>query len=50
MPELLEIEIIKRYLEKDLIGRKIKNVKILNKESFVGNKKKILNSKIVKIM
>jgi formamidopyrimidine-DNA glycosylase len=49
MPELPEIETIKRYLEKDLIGRKIKDVKILNKKSFFGDKKKILNSKILKI-
>jgi formamidopyrimidine-DNA glycosylase len=49
MPELPEIETIKRYLEKDLIGRKIKDVKILNKKSFIGDKKKILNSKILKI-
>jgi formamidopyrimidine-DNA glycosylase len=32
-----------------LIGRKIKDVRILNKKSFIGNKKKILNSKILKI-
>jgi formamidopyrimidine-DNA glycosylase len=49
MPELPEIETIKRYLEKDLIGRTIKDVKILNKKSFFGDKKKILNSKILKI-
>jgi formamidopyrimidine-DNA glycosylase len=49
MPELPEIETIKRYLEKDLIGRKIRDVKILNKKSFIGDKKKILNSKILKI-
>jgi formamidopyrimidine-DNA glycosylase len=49
MPELPEIETIKRYLEKDLIGRKIKDVRILNKKSFIGDKKKILNSKILKI-
>jgi formamidopyrimidine-DNA glycosylase len=49
MPELPEIETIKRYLEKDLIGRKIKDVKILNKKSFIGDKRKILNSKIFKI-
>ena len=49
MPELPEVETIKKYLEKDLIGRKIKDVKILNKKSFYGDKKKILNSKILKI-
>ncbi len=49
MPELPEIETIKRYLEKYLIGRKIKDVRILNKKSFIGDKKKILNSKILKI-
>jgi formamidopyrimidine-DNA glycosylase len=49
MPELPEIETIKRYLEKDLIGRKIEEVKVLNKKSFIGDKKKILNSKILKI-
>jgi formamidopyrimidine-DNA glycosylase len=49
MPELPEIETIKRYLEEDVIGRKIKDVKVLNKKSFLGDKKKILNSKILKI-
>jgi len=49
MPELPEIETIKRYLEKYLMGRKIKEAKILNKKSFIGDKKKILNSKILKI-
>jgi formamidopyrimidine-DNA glycosylase len=49
MPELPEVETIKRYLEKDLIGRKIRDVKVLNKKSFIGDKKKILNSKILKI-
>ncbi len=49
MPELPEIETIKRYLEKDLTGRKIKEVKVLNKKSFIGDKKKVLNSKILKV-
>jgi formamidopyrimidine-DNA glycosylase len=49
MPELPEIETIRRYLEEDVIGRKIKDVRILNKKSFIGDKKKILNSKILKI-
>jgi formamidopyrimidine-DNA glycosylase len=49
MPELPEIETIKKYLEKELIGRKIKDVKIVSKKSFIGDKKKILNSKILKI-
>jgi formamidopyrimidine-DNA glycosylase len=49
MPELPEIETIKIYLEKDLIGKKIKDVEILDKKSFLGDKKKILNFKIVKI-
>jgi formamidopyrimidine-DNA glycosylase len=49
MPELPEIETIKRYLEKDLIGRKIRDVTILNRKSFLGDKNKILNSKILKI-
>jgi formamidopyrimidine-DNA glycosylase len=49
MPEVPEIETIKKYLEKDLIGRTIKDVKILSKKSFIGYKKKILNSKILKI-
>jgi len=49
MPELPEVETIKRYLERDIKGKKIKAVKILNKKSFLGKKNKILNSKILKI-
>jgi formamidopyrimidine-DNA glycosylase len=40
MPELPEIETIKRYLEKDLIRRKIKDVRILNKKVLSGIKRK----------
>lgn len=46
MPELPEVETIKRYLEKEIVGQKILKVKVLNKKSFYGDKRKIVNKKI----
>ncbi|GIW67610.1 MAG: formamidopyrimidine-DNA glycosylase [Candidatus Parcubacteria bacterium] len=49
MPELPEVETIKRYLEKEIIGQKIKNVEIFDKRSFKGEKKKIEGSKVLSL-
>jgi len=49
MPELPEVETIKRYLVKKLKGRKIKDIIILNNKSFYGDKKEIVNSEILNI-
>lgn len=37
MPELPEVEIIKRGLEKKIIGLKIQKIQVINKKSFTGN-------------
>ncbi len=47
MPELPEVESIKRYLEKEIIGQKILKVKVLNQKSFYGDKRKIIDKKIL---
>jgi formamidopyrimidine-DNA glycosylase len=49
MPELPEVETIKRYLEKDIIGQKILEVKILDKKSLKGNKNLLVKRKILEI-
>lgn len=49
MPELPEVETIKRGLGRVLIGQQIKSVQILNKKQFQGNVKILLNKKITKL-
>lgn len=46
MPELPEVETVKRQLEKRIVGRKINQIKILEKKQFFGNPEKILGQKI----
>ncbi|GIW66729.1 MAG: formamidopyrimidine-DNA glycosylase [Candidatus Parcubacteria bacterium] len=47
MPELPEVETIKKSLARKIINKKIIKVKIFNKKSFLGNKKNIINEKII---
>lgn len=49
MPELPEVETIKNYLNKFILNKKIKEIKILNKKAFKGKTNLIINKKIVKI-
>jgi len=49
MPELPEVETIKRYLEKEIIGQKILAVKILDKKAFKGNKNLLIKRKILEV-
>lgn len=46
MPELPEVETIRKQLEKILVGKKISSVDVLNKRIFNLDPKKIINSKI----
>lgn len=46
MPELPEVEIIKRGLEQKIIGLKITEIIILNPKSFIGNPKLLIGSTI----
>jgi formamidopyrimidine-DNA glycosylase len=49
MPELPEVETIKRGLKMVLIGKKIKSIKIFNKKQFLGRVQLLLGKKINKI-
>jgi formamidopyrimidine-DNA glycosylase len=49
MPELPEVETIKRQLEKVIRNQKIESVRILRKKSFVGARKELIGKKIKKI-
>ncbi len=46
MPELPEVEIIKKFLEREILNSKILNVEIFSKKQFIGNPQKIINKKI----
>lgn len=49
MPELPEVETIKRKLKPNIIGKIISEVKILSPKNFVGNKQDIIGKKITSI-
>lgn len=49
MPELPEVETIKKFLEKKLIGQRIEKVKILSPKQFLGSPQKIKGLEIKKI-
>lgn len=49
MPELPEVETIKRQLENTVIGRKITKIDVLNSKTFIGNPSLVLNKPIIKI-
>jgi len=46
MPELPEVETIKRVLEKAIVGRTIKNIKIRKTKIFQGEPEEIIGRKI----
>lgn len=49
MPELPEVETIKRYLSKKIINKKISDIKILSPKNFIGDKKQIIEYQIKSI-
>jgi len=49
MPELPEVETIRRQLEPKLIGQTISDIEILCPKSFCGNPKKIIGKKIISL-
>lgn len=49
MPELPEVEVIRRFLTPRLTAQTIKGIKVLNPPSFSGQPQKIINQKIQKI-
>lgn len=46
MPELPEVETIKRSLQKSILGKKIIGIKVLLAKQFQGEKKDVVNTKI----
>jgi len=50
MPELPEVETIKRGLEKKIVGLTIKSVEVFTSKSFQGDKGKIIPKKIIGII
>lgn len=49
MPELPEVETLKRQLETVIIGKKTKNIKVLRVKSFQGNPDSLINKEITSI-
>jgi len=47
MPELPEVEIVRRFLDKYILGKNISCVEILNPKSFIGNPDLIKDQKII---
>lgn len=49
MPELPEVETVKRQLDQKVIGLEIKDIEVDNPRSFLGDPKQIIGAKIVNI-
>jgi len=49
MPELPEVETIKRYLNKAIIGKRIVDIEILSKKQFPDNPKEVIGAEIIGI-
>jgi len=47
MPELPEVETIKRQLEERLVGLTISDIEVRNAKQFIGDKRKVIGDKIV---
>ena len=50
MPELPEVESIRNHLKRDVIGKKIKNIDVLEVKQFHGDPSKVIGSTIVDIL
>jgi formamidopyrimidine-DNA glycosylase len=49
MPELPEVETIRKYLAESLVGKKITKVKILSKKQFPNNPESVIGEKIIDV-
>jgi len=49
MPELPEVETIKRQLTPNILGKTISDIEILSPKNFIGDKNDVLNCKIVSV-
>jgi len=50
MPELPEVETIRKQLDRVLRGEEIEKVEVLRKKSFQGRKKSLVGKKIKRVM
>jgi formamidopyrimidine-DNA glycosylase len=50
MPELPEVESIRMYLEKQIVGKKLTSLDILEKKMLVGNSSKIINQNVSAVL
>lgn len=48
MPELPEVEIIRRFLEKSILRQTITGIKVLNNKSFDADPQQVINQKIIR--
>jgi formamidopyrimidine-DNA glycosylase len=48
MPELPEVEVVRLFLDANLIGKTISSLEIITSKSFIGNQKQVVNQKIIK--
>ena len=49
MPELPEVESIKRQLKPNIVGKIISDIKILSPKNFIGNKGDVIGRKIISV-
>ena len=49
MPELPEVETIKRQLTKKIIGKVIEDIQILSPKNFIGDRKLVINHQIIDV-
>lgn len=49
MPELPEVETVRLFLSRKIVGKKIKSIQILTQKSFFGDHKQILNQPIISL-
>jgi len=49
MPELPEVETIKRQLAKDVVGKKIAKIKILSAKQFIGKPDDVIGARIINV-
>ena len=49
MPELPEVETIRRGLEKYILNKKIVQIKVLEKKSFLGEKKEAEGARVLEL-
>ena len=49
MPELPEVETIKRQLKPDIVGKIISDIEIFSPKNFIGNKRDVIEKKVISV-